>query len=124
MQRPQDYFLFDSIVNTYLIRHCGLHPPSSSVVGLVVHTSCDYFAPLEFPAVAEVGLRIRKLGKSSCTYEIAIFEQGVEEVKAVGDFVHVYVDSESRRPAKAGMEGRLRKGLEELEVKTRNQSKL
>ncbi|KAL7773389.1 hypothetical protein CFE70_003353 [Pyrenophora teres f. teres 0-1] len=103
---------FDSIVNTYLIQHCSLYPPTSSQIGLVVHSHCDYLAPIEFPAVVDLALRVNKLGKSSVTYEIAVFQNGEEEVKAVGEFVHVFVDRDSRRPAKEGMNEELKGGLE------------
>lgn len=102
---------FDSVVNTYLIQHCSLHPPTSPHIGLVVHSHCDYFAPLEFPAVVDLALRVNKLGKSSVTYEIAVFEQGQDEVKAVGEFVHVFVGRESRKPAETGMANALKEGL-------------
>jgi len=59
-------------------------------------------------------MRVKRLGKSSVTYETAVFEQGKEEVCAVGEFVHVYVEREGRRPAKEGMGPELRKALEEL----------
>lgn len=117
---------FDSVVNTYLIKHCALHPPTSPQIGLVVHSHCDYFAPVEFPAVVDLALRVNKLGKSSVTYEIGVFERGVEEVKAVGEFVHVFVDRESRRPDAKGMADELKNGLERLVVEdaAQSQSKL
>lgn len=59
---------------------------------------------------------MNKLGKSSVTYEIGVFEQGQEEVKAVGEFIHVFVDRESRRPRKDGMTEALKTGLEKLVV--------
>ncbi|GAB7347144.1 hypothetical protein MBLNU459_g3266t1 [Dothideomycetes sp. NU459] len=108
---------FDSIVNTYLMTHCSLHPPTSPLIGLVVHSHCDYFSPLGFPAVADLGLRVKKLGKSSVTYEIGVFERGVDGVKAVGEFVHVFVDRESRRPRADGMSEGMRDGLGRLVVK-------
>ncbi|KAH3913059.1 hypothetical protein HBI56_088290 [Parastagonospora nodorum] len=108
------YFLFDSVVNTYLIKHCSLHPPTSAQIGLVVHSACNYFAPVEFPAVVDLALRVNKLGKSSVTYEIGVFERGQEEVKAVGEFVHVFVDRESRRPGAFGMSEELKRGLQKL----------
>ncbi len=108
------YYLFDSVVNTYLIKHCSLHPPTSSQIGLVVHSHCDYFAPTEFPAVVDLALRVNKLGKSSVTYEIGVFERGQEEVKAVGEFIHVFVDRESRKPGKAGMADELKDGLSKM----------
>lgn len=107
---------FDSVVNTYLIKHCALHPPTSSQIGLVVHSHCDYFAPVEFPAIVDLALRVNKLGKSSVTYEIGVFERGQEEVKAVGEFIHVFVDRESRRPGAEGMADELKRGLEKLVV--------
>ncbi|KAF2011508.1 Thioesterase/thiol ester dehydrase-isomerase [Aaosphaeria arxii CBS 175.79] len=110
------YFLFDSVVNTYLIKHCSLHPPTSSQIGLVVHSHCDYFAPIEFPAVVDLALRVVKLGKSSVTYEIGVFERGHADVKAVGEFVHVFVDRESRKPGKQGMANNLKEGLQNIFV--------
>ncbi|KAL1304200.1 hypothetical protein AAFC00_000623 [Neodothiora populina] len=111
------YFLFDSLVNAYLISNCALDPPTSALIGLVVHSHCDYFSPVGFPALVDLGLRVEKLGKNSVTYEIGVFERGVEEVKAVGQFVHVFVDRETRRPRAEGMMLGMREGLGRLLVK-------
>ena len=81
-----------------------------------MHSHCDYLAPIEFPAVVDLALRVNKLGKSSVTYEIGVFERGHEEVKAVGEFVHVFVDRESRKPGKHGMSDELKQGLRRLLV--------
>jgi acyl-CoA thioester hydrolase len=93
---------------------CRLDPPTSSLIGLVVHSHCDYLAPVGFPALIDLGLRVKKLGKSSVTYEIGVFERGVEEVKAVGEFVHVFVDRESRRPRTEGMTPTMKEQLGSL----------
>src|SRR5579871_4694734 len=103
---------YDSVVNTYLIKHCGLNPPIASQYGLIVHSHSDFFGSIAFPAVAELALRVNKLGKSSVAYEIGLFEKGLHEVKAVGEFVHVFVDRDTGRPAPTGMNDSLRKGLE------------
>lgn len=108
------YFLFDSVVNTYLSTHCKLHPPTSDLIGLVVHSHCDYFAPVGFPSLVDLALRVNKLGKSSVTYEIAVFEQGKDTVCAVGEFVHVFVDSQSRKPRSDGMGNTMKTGLQKL----------
>ena len=110
-------FLIDSIVNAYLIERCGLDPAKSEQIGLVVSSYCDYFGSVAYPAVVDLGLRIVKLGKSSVLYEVGIFEQGHEEVRAVGGFVHVFVQQEGRRPAKEGINKRTREGLEEILAK-------
>ena len=109
------------MVNTYLIKECGLHPPTSPQYGLAVHSHSDFFGSIAFPAVAELALRVNKLGKSSVTYEVALFERGVKEVKSVGEFIHVFVDRETGRPAPNGMDEKIKEGLEKILVK---QSKL
>jgi len=108
------YFLYDSIVNAYLIKHSSLDTAKSSQIGFIAHSSSQYFAPVGFPALLDLGLRVTKLGKSSVTYEIGLFERGVEEVKAVGTLVHVFVDRENNRPAAGGMNIELRDGLQNL----------
>lgn len=103
---------FDSIINSYLIEHCGLHPPISPQIGLVVHSRCDYFGSVAFPSVVDLGLRVTKLGKSSVTYEVGVFERGADDVRAVGGYTHVFVDREKNRPAENGMPAKARQGLE------------
>ncbi|KAH9885168.1 HotDog domain-containing protein [Xylariomycetidae sp. FL2044] len=83
---------------------------------LMAHTHTDYFAAISYPKVAELCLRVNKLSKSSVVYEAALFEKGVEHVKAVGEFVHVFVDRATQRPNVNGMNTQLRQGLEKLLV--------
>jgi acyl-CoA thioester hydrolase len=109
------------VVNSYLIEHCGLHPPSSSQYGLVVHSHGDFFGSIAFPAVADLALRVNKLGKSSVTYEIGLFERGVEDVKSVGEIIHVFVDRKTSRPAANGMKEEIKTGLQKIQIQ---QSKL
>ena len=104
------------MVNSYLIEQCGLHPPTSSQYGLVVHSHGDFFGSIAFPAVAELALRVNKLGKSSVTYEVGLFERGVEDVKSVGELVHVFVDRETGRPAANGMKEDIKAGLQKIQI--------
>jgi len=55
---------------------------------------------LHFPERLVVGVSVTRLGNSSCTYRLAIFRDADEPqaVAAVGHWVHVYVDSTTRRP--------------------------
>ncbi|KAG6005224.1 hypothetical protein E4U54_000375 [Claviceps lovelessii] len=118
-------FLFDSVVNAYLIQHCHLHPPSSPHRLLVVSSSTEYFSPLAYPSVAEVGLRVVRLGRASVTYELGLFERDVPGVKAVCEFVHVVVERATGRPGREGLPGGLRGGLERLRaVDGKGESKL
>ena len=56
------------------------------------------FAPLSFPEVVQLGIRVARLGRSSVRYELGVF--GAAELSAAsGHFVHVYVDAATRRPS-------------------------
>jgi len=93
------YSFFDSVVNRYLIEAGVLDIEHSPVIGLVVETHCNYFAPLAFPQMVDAGLRVVHLGASSVRYDIGLFAAGETSAAACGHFVHVYVDRATRRPA-------------------------
>lgn len=92
------YEVFDSVVNGWLIEAAGTDIRRLPAVGLVVETSCRYFAELKFPAPIECGLGMEKLGTSSIVYALGLFGPDRDEPAAVGRFVHVYVDADTRRP--------------------------
>ena len=93
------YSWFDTVVNAHLIEQGALDIHHGEVIGLVVETQCNYFAPVEFPQVVEAGLRVARIGSSSVRYEVGLFLQGEPLTVAKGHFVHVYVDRAQRRPA-------------------------
>jgi acyl-CoA thioester hydrolase len=90
------YALFDTAVNGWLIEATGVDVRELPAIGLVVETSCRYFAELRFPEVVTAGLALERLGTSSVVYRLALFGGG-EEPAAAGRFVHVYVDRSTRR---------------------------
>ncbi|SFC54263.1 acyl-CoA thioester hydrolase [Polaromonas sp. OV174] len=94
------YSWFDTAVNGLLIARGALDIHGGSVIGLVVETQCNYFAPLAFPEPVVAGIRVAHIGASSVRYEIGLFP-GDEALPcaAKGHFVHVYVDRATRRPA-------------------------
>lgn len=92
------YFYFDTLVNTWLIEQGVLDIAKSPVIGFVVETSCQYYAPLKYPEVVTGALRVAEIGRSSVRYEIALFGEGAETAAAQGHFVHVYVDRETQKP--------------------------
>ena len=92
------YSLFDTVVNRFLIDNGLVDPLGGAIIGLVVNSSCHYFAPLAFPEAIEGGLRVDRIGSSSIAYGVGIFAEDAETAAAQGGFVHVYVDSATRRP--------------------------
>jgi acyl-CoA thioester hydrolase len=93
------YAWFDSAVNQWLVGQGLLDIAKGSPIGLVVETGCRYFAPLSFPGVVEVGLAVERIGRSSVTYRLGIFEAGGAAPAAEGEFTHVYVGRGDHRPA-------------------------
>jgi acyl-CoA thioester hydrolase len=89
------YGLFDTAVNGWLIEASGVDIRDLPAIGLVVETSCRYFAELRFPEVVTAGLALERVGTSSVVYRLALFG-AAEEPAAVGRFVHVYVDRATR----------------------------
>ena len=92
------YAWFDTAVNAWLVKAGLLDIADGDPIGLVVETRCAYFAPLSFPESAEVGMAVERLGNSSITFRLGIFAEGQDRAAAEGEFTHVYVDRQSRRP--------------------------
>jgi acyl-CoA thioester hydrolase len=92
------YSYFDTAVNRYLIGAGALDIHHGSVIGLVIETHCNYFAPLAFPQDVEAGIAVSRIGSSSVRYQIGLFAPGEPLTAAAGHFVHVYVDRATRRP--------------------------
>lgn len=88
------YEFVDSAVNAHLIIAGALNDS----IGLVVDSGCRYTSSLAFPDVIEVGIKVDRIGTSSVTYGFAVFRRASPEPAAIGHFVHVYVDAETRRP--------------------------
>lgn len=91
------YELFDTAINAWIGTNCGIDPLAVPWLGVVAESGCTYFAELKFPDPLVVGLAVTRLGNSSVTYRLGIFQEG-QAVAALGHWVHVYVDRSSRRP--------------------------
>jgi acyl-CoA thioester hydrolase len=106
------YLMFDTAVNGWLIEASGVDIRRLPAIGLVVETSCRYFAELRFPETVTAGIALERLGTSSVVYRLALFGEGRDEPAAVGRFVHVYVDDRQRRPTPVPPE--IRAALDQL----------
>jgi acyl-CoA thioester hydrolase len=94
------YSYFDTAVNGFLIEASGIDVRDLAAIGIVAETSCRFIRELSFPDVVHAGLALEKLGNSSVVYRIALFANDDVDAAAIGRFVHVYVDSRTRRPVK------------------------
>ncbi|WP_187369720.1 acyl-CoA thioesterase [Fodinicola acaciae] len=87
---------FDTAVNGWLIEATGVDIRQLPAIGIVAEVSCRYLKEIRFPDILQVAIDIERLGNSSIVYDLKIHRQ--DELAATGRFVHVYVDSQTRRP--------------------------
>ena len=92
------YSFFDTAVNGFLIEAAGTDIRGLPAIGIVAESSCTFLSAISFPDTVHAGLAIEKLGTKSVIYRIALFRGDHEAACAVGRFVHVYVDRDTRRP--------------------------
>src|SRR3954465_14749326 len=76
------YLMFDTAVNGWLIEASGTDIRELPAIGVVVETSCRYFAELRFPDVVTAGVGLERLGTTSVVYRLALFGARAEEPAA------------------------------------------
>jgi acyl-CoA thioester hydrolase len=91
------YALFDTAINGWINTNCVIEPLTVPWLGVVAESGCRYLTELRFPDPLFVGLAVTRLGNSSVTYRLGVWQQD-GPVAAVGHWVHVYVDRAGRRP--------------------------
>ena len=92
------YSFFDTAVNGFLIEASGTDVRELAAIGVVAESSCQFLQGASFPDTIHAGLAVEHTGVSSVVYRIALFRNGDDTPCAVGRFVHVYVDRQTRRP--------------------------
>ena len=92
------YSFFDTAVNGFLIDAAGTDIRDLPAIGIVAESSCRFLSALSFPDIVYAGIGVERLGTSSVVYRIALFRGDDQTACAIGRFVHVYVDRETRRP--------------------------
>jgi acyl-CoA thioester hydrolase len=92
------YELFDSAVNKFLIETGILDIAGADTVFLVASSGCNYFDEVAYPSDIEIGLSVSRIGSSAVTYQVGLFVDGAERTAARGTFIHVNVDTKTKRP--------------------------
>lgn len=90
------YELFDSAINGWLITGAGVDVLALPEVGVVAESGCRFLRELAYPSPLDVAVRVERLGRSSITYALGLFDAQSAEPAALGHWVHVYIDRESR----------------------------
>ena len=91
------YELFDTAINAWIIQRVRVAPVDSAYLAVTAQNGCQFHRELFFPQELEVGLRVARVGRSSVTYHLGLFDaNGESSAAATGHWVHVYIDREKR----------------------------
>ena len=99
---------FDTAVNDFYAEHGYLASTDPHFV--VAETGCTFHREVVFGDRIAIGLRAGRIGRSSVTYDLAVFANDEVEARAQGAYVHVLISDETKAPAP--IEGALRELLE------------
>jgi YbgC/YbaW family acyl-CoA thioester hydrolase len=79
-------------------RHLGTSPIGRNGVELVMRASTvEYHAPARFDELLEVFVRMKRIGRTSVTYECAAYRMADDALMVTADQTLVLVDLEARR---------------------------
>ncbi|MBB3172481.1 acyl-CoA thioester hydrolase [Endobacter medicaginis] len=102
------YYRFaDTVIALFRMRHDLLAEARTMVT---VENGARYLSETHFPDVLTVGLRVDRLGRSSLTYRIGIFQAGSDRPAAEITSAQVWIDTVTRRPV--AIDGAMRQALE------------
>lgn len=104
------YSFFDTVINRYLIAN-GLDIHQGDIVGFMVASECRYLKPVAYPENVRIELSVSKLGNSSVTYSLQLFNQA-DELAAEASMTHVFVNRETSKATP--IPERLREALGEI----------
>ena len=97
------YELFDTAINAWINTSRRIDPLAVPWLGVVAESGCRYLSELRFPDPLVVA--VTRLGRTSDTYRLGICptadqqsDAAVQPVAAVGHWIHVDVDRNTRKP--------------------------
>ena len=107
------YFTWFESARMELFQRAELAIDGTPEIGpILAHTSCDFLAPVRFPAEIEAAARVSGFGRTSFTMDFAVGVVGSEEPVARGKGVVVLINY--RTGAKVAVPEDLRSRLEAL----------
>ena len=96
--RYLDYF--DAAITEYM-RHCGFNyvtdAKNTDKDFHLVKAGVEFLKPVPYDADIEIGVRVGRIGKSSLTWELGLFQESSETLSTIGEIIWVYTDSETHQ---------------------------
>ncbi len=92
------YQAMDTTINNWLIEVGGLDIEHGDILGVCAGSGCQYRASASYPDSLALDLTVARLGTTSVTWTVRIAREQDDLELAIGEFVHVFIDREHRRP--------------------------
>jgi acyl-CoA thioester hydrolase len=93
MNNARYFEIIDTVVNNHLVAATGVDIRELDAIGVVAEVGCRYFAEVGYPDPVDVGVVVDRIGTSSVSYRVGLFQGDGDRAAAEGTFVHVYVDN-------------------------------
>ena len=93
------YMRFYETAAVNLVSNGGLDRFEDQTICFVVENSTKFLKPVPMVKEVEITMRITKLGRTSAVYQLALFLPSEPQPRALGHWVHVFVDRDTERPA-------------------------
>jgi acyl-CoA thioester hydrolase len=88
------YFeLIDTAIDLHLQEAIGGALDSLHAIGVFAEASCRFFRELTYPAPIDLGVVVDRVGRSSVTYRVGLFQGEDDAAAAEGRVAMVYVDN-------------------------------
>jgi acyl-CoA thioester hydrolase len=97
------YFeLIDTAIDLHLQDAVGAAADTLDAIGVFAEASCRFFRELTYPAPIDLGVVVDRIGRSSVTYRVGLFQGDGDDAAAEGRVAMVYVDNtDPARPVTA-----------------------
>ncbi len=89
---------FDTALTVFEMKHAGIDLIHGAIRCVMAETSCRFHSSVAFPDALTVGLRVAHVGKTSFSYDLAVFREDADIAAAEGCFVRVLVAVPGQRP--------------------------
>lgn len=92
------YTAMDTTITSWLVTNGHFDLAESETLAFCIASSCRFIEPASFPDTLDVTLRAGKVGTTSITWALDMFRGSDGAQVATGEFTHVFVGRESKRP--------------------------
>jgi acyl-CoA thioester hydrolase len=95
------YFeLIDTAIDLHLLEAIGGPAATTDTIGVFAEVSCRFFREIGYPDPVDLGVVVDRIGRSSVSYRVGLFQGHDDEAAAEGRVAVVYVDNtDPGRPA-------------------------